>query len=123
MPFISKSARSWPMLFLRIGLAFILLYAGISALKQPESWIGFLPDFIRYGALIKPELFLQIHSIAEIGLGIAILFGFFKRLTSFLIFLDLLAIVIFNGIDAITFRDIGLIFTALALLVYYVKQK
>ena len=31
---------------LRIGLAFVFLYAAISSLMHPDEWVGYLPSFL-----------------------------------------------------------------------------
>jgi hypothetical protein len=32
-------------LLLRIGLAFVFIYAAIASLETPKEWLGFIPQF------------------------------------------------------------------------------
>lgn len=98
---------------LRLGLAFTFAYAGLAALMSPTSWVGYVPQWV--STFVSQETFLLLHAIFELALAAAILFKFKPRYAYALAALDLLAILIFSGIDAITFRDVGLFFMALAL--------
>lgn len=103
---------------LQIGLAFVLLYAGIDSFRYPDDWIGFVPKAVNNYGLTR-QSFLQIHAAAEILLGVWLLSNWKIRLVSFLVALDLAAIIIVNGLGRsvflITFRDVGLLFAALYL--------
>lgn len=101
-------------LLLRLGLAFVFLYVGISAFREPSAWIGFVPEYI--SQFIPADRFLQIHSVADIILGLWLLSGRALFLGAALSALTLAGIVFFNfaSLDII-FRDIGLFFAALAL--------
>ena len=59
--------------FLRLGLAFVLIYAAVSAFFNPEAWIGFVPGFI--GNTITRGYFLFVHDVINFGLGIWLLSG------------------------------------------------
>ncbi len=98
---------------LRLGLAFVFAYAGIAALMSPTSWVGYVPQWV--SGFVSPETFLLLHSIFELALAAAILFKIKPKIAYALAALDLLAILIFSGIDAVTFRDVGLFFLAFAL--------
>ncbi len=108
-------------LILRVGLAFVLLYASIGAFINPDNWIGYFPRFLK--DLVPENLLLTSHSIAELTLAIWLLSGWKLFYSSILAALSLIAIVIFNynQMDVI-FRDIGLIFMALSLTVLAKKQ-
>ena len=106
-----------PQLALRVGLAFVFIYAGINSLLNPSAWIGFVPVWIDTIPLISREVFLTIHGLFEIVLGLALLFGIYKKLTAALAFLSLAGIIIFFGINDITFRDLGLIAAAYTLFI------
>ncbi|MEK7512810.1 MAG: hypothetical protein AAB601_01270 [Patescibacteria group bacterium] len=104
-----------PVLLLKVGVGFVFLYVGLQALIDPESWIGFVPQWV--GALLPRETFLLFHSVGELVLGVLILFLSRRWLATIGIvaFLDLAAILVFYGVDDVTFRDFGLAFAALAL--------
>lgn len=100
--------------FLRAGLAVVFLYAAISALLNPQNWVGFIPQFI--GNIIPPLIFLKIHSIAEIILGLWLISNKKVFYAAVLSALSMFAIVVFNtGSLDIVFRDIAILFSAIAL--------
>lgn len=102
-------------LLLRVGLGLTFIYAGLNILIDASAWLGFVPHWLK--KIINPETFLFWHGLGEVGLGVLILIGFFLPLVSLIAFFDLTAILIFYGIDLISFRDFGLLTAALALAV------
>lgn len=99
---------------LRLGLAFGFLYAGISSLISPNDWVGYIPSFIddyRYGLL-------KAFSLFEIGLGLWLVVGRYVKYAAVLSALALAGVVVFNlSVFIVTFRDVSLIFAAVALVV------
>ncbi len=101
-------------LFLRLGLATVLLYAAISSTLQPSDWIGYLPPLLtdRFDA----NILLKIFSVYELLLAAWLLSGVYVRYAALLCAATLAGIVTSNiSLFAISFRDIGLMFAALAL--------
>lgn len=98
---------------LRVGLGLTLLYAGVGGLVNSQSWVGFIPDWV--GAIVSREVFLLLHSIVQIILAIGIIGGIQLKILSLVAFFDVISILVFYGIDEITFRDFGLAMMALAL--------
>lgn len=98
---------------LGLGLGFTFLYAGISSLTDPRPWIGFFPGWTE--AIAPPATLLVIHGIVQIIVGAALAGGFVLRVSSAIAVLNLAAIVIFYGVDAVTFRDVGLLVAAVTL--------
>lgn len=99
---------------LRIGLAIMFLYAAISSFLQPSEWIGYLPGFI--AQFFDPELVLKVFSVVEIMVATWLLSGVYTRYAALAAGVMLLGITISNfSLLAISFRDIGLAFTAFAL--------
>jgi uncharacterized membrane protein YphA (DoxX/SURF4 family) len=108
-------------LILRVGLGLIFLYAGTASLQDPTSWIGFVPSFV---SLVMPrEVFLMLHAIFELALGIGLVAGLWTSVLSALAFFALLSILTLFGIDDVTFRDFGLAAMALALFVRVTYKK
>jgi len=103
-------------LFLRVGLATVFLYAAVSSFLAPNDWLGYLPGFLR--AIIPATVLLSIFSVVEIILAAWLLTGVYVRFAALVCVAMLLGIVVSNfSLLAISFRDIGLIFAALALAV------
>lgn len=103
-------------LLLRVGLAIVFLYAAISSFISPEDWVGYMPEFLRDSAPV--EVVLGIFSVLELGLAAWLLSGVYVRLAALVCVLMLLGIIVSNvSLLPISFRDIGLLFAALALAV------
>ena len=111
--FNTKDIKLNPVLMLRLGLGAVFIYAGLSSLVSPFSWVGFVPQWV--GVIMPIETFLIFHGVFEVLLGVVLISGFFLRIVSILAFLSLLSIIVFFGVDEITFRDFGLLMMALAL--------
>ncbi len=102
-------------LFLRIGLAFVFLYAGISAFINPNSWVGFIPNI---GNFITKAILLQVHSIINIILSIWLLSNKKIFYVSIISSIFLFGIIIFNlNSLEIVFRDVAILLMAIALCV------
>lgn len=106
---------AWASLAIRIGLAIVFAYAGIDALLHPEVWIAFIPEFSN--SIIDPKLALDIISVAQILLVVWLLSG------KYIVYSAIVSIALLGGIMVtnpdtflITFRDIGLIGAAIALI-------
>lgn len=108
-------ANALPSLCLRAGLAVVFAYAAIASLKTPNDWIGYLPSFTT--KLVDPSLALQLLSIFQLVLAAWLLIGWQTRIAAAVCVLMLGGIVVSNfSLLAITFRDLGLMFAALALM-------
>jgi len=103
-------------LFLRIGLAVVFLFAAISSFLSPSDWIGYLPKFAR--DIVPANVLLPIFSVVEIVLAAWLLSGVYVRFAALVCVAMLAGIVLANfSLLPISFRDIGLLFAALALAV------
>ena len=107
-------------LLLRIALAFVFLYAALDSLASPMIWVGFLPPVLT--SHINGQLLLSVMSVYEILLSLWLLSGRFTRLAALLAALTLAGITLANLSQFITtFRDVGLLLSALAL--FYASPK
>lgn len=99
---------------LRVALATVFLYAAIASFLEPDSWIGYFPDWMR--EVIPAKILLAGFSIYELALALVLLSAKFTKYAAWLAALTLAAIVIqnYSQLDVI-FRDLGLLFAALAL--------
>ncbi len=106
--------RSLTSFLLRTGLAVIFLYASISSFKNPQDWVGYLPSFLRHSD--SATNLLHVFSAYEFLLAAWLLSGRYVKYAAALCAATLAGIVVSNfSLFAITFRDIALIFAALAL--------
>jgi len=108
----NPAAAQW---LLRAGLAFVFAYAGFESLRQPLTWVGYLPHFLAVSE--HAVVLLKLIAVYELGLAAWLLVGRYVRLAAALAALTIGGIVLANpAAFIITFRDVGLLLMALALL-------
>lgn len=100
--------------FLRAGLATVFLYAAIAATLDPTSWVGFFPEFVK--TFISPIVLLYFFSAYQVILSLWLLSGKKTRYAAWLAATTLLTIILPNiwYLDII-FRDVAILFSAIAL--------
>jgi hypothetical protein len=106
-------------MLLRIGVAFAFIYPAVAAFFDPFSWIGFFPTFMRD---LAPSETLLLHAfgITEILIAMWILVGKRIFIPSVLASLYLTGIILFNlALFDIIFRDVSILFMALALVILH----
>ncbi len=101
-------------LFLRIGLAFVLLYAAFASFLRPDLWEGYLPVILQ--RIIPANLLLEAFSVMEILLAAWLLSGKKTFYAASFAALVLFGIIVSNfGVMDIVFRDVDIFFSALTL--------
>lgn len=121
--FLQKLKPEWP---LRIGLGLMYVYSGYDIFVHPTAWywaLRPLPQFLH--VLINNQIginaYLRVQGVGEIILALLFLAWFLPRgvvrFASALAALEMALILWFVGIDAVTFRDIGLLGATVALFV------
>jgi len=102
---------------LRLGLAIVFIYFGISQLLNQSGWVYMLPDKIFGLSLsdsIKPNLIIA-NGIFDLMIAGSLITGVFLKVFSLLGFLHLLSIAFFTlGFGPSGMRDIGLAFAMLS---------
>jgi len=111
--FFEKAKEAAPAV-LRIAMALVFLYFGISQLRTPSLFIGYLP---KEAALIpiSARSLVVINGGFEVFLGSLLLLGLYTRLCALLLGLHLAAITISIGYGDIGVRDFGLSIAMLSL--------
>jgi len=103
-----------PALLLRAGLAVVFLYAAQASLLHPLEWAGYLPHVLARQA--DAVTLVKGMAVYEIVLAFWLLSGRYVRIAAALAALTMAGILVANiGQLIITFRDFGLLCTALAL--------
>ena len=97
---------------LRISLALVFLYFGISQLISQDRWIGFIPDFV--ANIVNSEIMVVINGSLEVILGSLMLLGFFVRPVALILSLHLFIIAVSIGFSPTGVRDFGLSMSTLA---------
>ena len=105
-----------PDFFLRIGLAFVFIFAAVSAFLNPQAWIGYVPSFV--SNFVTRAFFLFFHDVINLALGLWLLSGKKTFWAAIVSCIALAGIILTNlGTFLVTFRDVGLFFAAVALAV------
>lgn len=105
-----------PGLLMRLAVAFAFIYPAVSAWFDPDSWIGYFPDFVLDLAGSNAALLLHGWGILEILLALWVLFGVRVYIPSIIMAVALMAVVIVNpGQFPILFRDVSIALAALSL--------
>ena len=110
----------WP---LRLGIGLMYIYSGYDLFYHPKSWLWAVPDWFSQivSPIISIELFLRMQGVVEFVMALLLLAWFSGtwgvRIAAIFSTLEMAAILLFTGIDAITFRDIGLVGGSFALTV------
>ena len=105
----------------RLGLAFVFLYAAISALINPVAWVGFFPAWIR--GLMSLHLLIILFSSYQILLASWLISGKKTLYSSAFSAITIIFIIISNmNLLDIVFRDVDILVSALALIVLSRKE-
>lgn len=115
-----------PELVLRLSLALTYFYSGFNLIISPASWTEFVPRWLEtFLANLNFPLsaFLQIQGGGEILLALILIAWFASRRLVFgaalLSTIEMASILVFSGINLITFRDIGLLGVSSGILLLY----
>lgn len=106
-----------PKVVLRISMSLVFLYFGFQQVSSPDSWIGFVPQFLT-GAILTANNLVVLNGIVELSLGLFLLLGLYTRFSSFILAIHLFGIALSIGISPLGIRDFGL---SLATLVIFLN--
>jgi hypothetical protein len=114
-----RMQAEWP---LRLGCGCVNLYAGFFLLTDPVRFYTYVPGWLSHvaNAVASVDTYLRLQGIGEIIIAVGLLGWFFPRwcvrLASTLLTVEMLLILLCVGVNAVTFRNIGILGAALALL-------
>ncbi|KKU04963.1 MAG: hypothetical protein UX07_C0023G0013 [Parcubacteria group bacterium GW2011_GWA2_45_30] len=120
MNFLLKIRPEWP---LRLGLGIMYLYSGYDLILNPTAWIWAVPGWFSKIVIsfVPLEDYLRLQGVAELTMAFVLLIWLcdhnFVRIVAAISALEFTFILIFAPQFSITFRDIGLLGAAIALLV------
>jgi uncharacterized membrane protein YphA (DoxX/SURF4 family) len=113
--YLDKMKKYAPVV-LRMGLGFVFMYFGWQSVSNPSMFMGLVPAWTT--AIVPASALVFIHGTFEIIAGVLLFSGYFTRLISILLFLDLLHIISLLGWDSISVRDFGLATSMLAVFLW-----
>ena len=121
-PILSKNDKIRHILT-RLAVAQVLIIFGIWEIVQPVYWNSFVPAFV--SSFMNINLFVQLHGIFILILGVAILIGAYLRISATLAALTTLAVIVFllisSGFSDIIVRDVVIVLAAASLVFDDVK--
>ncbi|MFA6407350.1 MAG: DoxX family protein [Candidatus Paceibacterota bacterium] len=100
--------------FLRIGITVVYLWFGLQQLISPLMWVSYIPKSIVALSPVSAQTLVYCNGAFEIVFGLALLFGFFTRVSAFLLAVHMLDITLVVGYNAIGVRDYGIAIATLA---------
>lgn len=112
---------------MRIFLAFVFLWFGVSEFVDPQNWVSYMPSFVSSLGL-EVNFLVVIHGLFLIVISFCLIFKLFLRFASFLAILILLQItfgllVISKfEINEVIIRDIGLLGLAIGVWLNTLKK-
>lgn len=99
---------------LRLGVAFAFVYAAVAGFVDPDSWVGYFPNFIR--SLVPEYTLLALWGVVELVLGLWILSGKHIFWPSLAASLSLAGLILTNlGTMDIIFRDVTILAATITL--------
>ncbi len=122
----AKLAKNY-LLVMRLSLAFVFVYFGISEIFNPAYFSGYIPSFISHLSIYEPDLFIRVHGSVLVFLSLCLIFKFYLKFTGILVILMLIQIIggllLISGFNEIVVRDIGLLGLAISIWLYESKEK
>ncbi len=106
----------------RMGLGIVFLISGLLILKSDDKWTHMLPEWIaKYQNLSR--LLMISTGWGDLALGLWLVSGYFTGTAAVLAAIHLVTVLIASGRKEFhsVYRDIGLLFAALALAVHFLQ--
>ncbi len=110
----------WP---IRLGCGFVNLYSGYFLLTDPARYYSFVPEWLASmtNSIASVDAYLRLQGAGEVVIAIILLGWFFPRVflrvAALALVLEMTLIVLFIGVDSVTFRNVGLLGAALSIVV------
>ncbi|MBI2662001.1 DoxX family membrane protein [Candidatus Woesearchaeota archaeon] len=104
--------QEYGLILLRISVALVFVWFGVSQIYTPYNWIGFIPPFI--SSLISAQTVVMINGSLEIILGLMMIFGIYLRFAALVLGVHVIGIALSLGYTAVTVRDLGLGFASIS---------
>ena len=115
---IEDKMRSFAPIIIRIGISFIFLWFGTQQIFNTEAWTSLIPGWITSVSGINASVLVHFNGAFEIVVGFCLLFGYFTRITAFLLAFHMLDIMFTVGYSSIGIRDFGLSMATISIFLY-----
>jgi uncharacterized membrane protein YphA (DoxX/SURF4 family) len=112
-----ENMQKLSLFILRIGIGVVIIWFAQEQLRNPAAWTAYLPQFTE-NLPISQITFVYLNGWFELLFSIAMMAGFYTRISAFLLAAHMFGIVCAVGYNEIGVRDFG-IFTALVSICLY----
>ena len=103
---------------LRIAVSLVFLWFGSQQIMNTKMWLSFVPDVAVSMSGLTASTLVHFNGALEIVFGLALIAGFFTRISALVLALHLFGITMTLGLSPIGVRDFGLSFATLAVFLY-----
>lgn len=110
-----KNPSCYAPVVLRLGLAFVYIWFGVSQIINAPAWTGLVPVWATDIFEMNATKIVHLNGYLELLLGSLLAVGIYVRWVAAFLFLHLAIITSHLGFTAIGVRDFGLSFATLAL--------
>src|SRR3989344_4117998 len=104
---MEDKAKKYAPTVVRIGIAIVFLWFGLSQFINPSEWTGWLPGYTRALPASATTL-VVLNGLLETIFGALLLVGFYTRLAAVLLSLHMAHIITVVGYGEIGVRDFGI---------------
>lgn len=101
--------------FLRFGMAMVVLWFGFEQFMNASSWTAYVPDSAVAMSHVSAETLVYFNATFEVLFGILLIIGWKVRIVALLISLHLFNIMFVVGYNETGVRDFGLAVAILAI--------
>lgn len=112
---------------MRLSLAFVFGWFGISEIFNPVYFSGYVPPFMSSLPFFNLNLLIQVHGVILTLLSFCLIFRFHLRIAGIINVLMLAQIIggllLTQGYNEIVVRDLGLFGLALSIWFYEIKKQ
>ena len=105
---IKRQLEFYAPFVLRVGMAMVILWFSLEQFTHNGSWVAYIPDYAVSISHLSASSLVSLNALFELIFGMMILFGFYTRLSAFLLAIHLFDIMLVVGYGEIGARDFGL---------------
>jgi uncharacterized membrane protein YphA (DoxX/SURF4 family) len=109
------TSKSIAPIILRVGLAIVFLWFGLSEVIHPGMWVSYIPTWLVTLTHLQVTTIVIINGSFEILMALLLAFGIWTRWVALLLLLHMIGIVADVGLSAVGIRDVGLAFGLLSI--------
>lgn len=104
-----KNLSHYSPYILRLGLAAVFIWFGLSQILDQSMWVSFIPGWVVSASGLSAATIVVFNGIFEVAMALCLVFGIQVRIAATLLALHMLSIVIDVGLSPIGIRDIGIL--------------